>query len=185
MNTKSVLARKQVAEGAVFTVLTIVAAVLLPQIFHVIGVVSGTGATMGMALLPMHIPVLLAGYLFGPTVGFMSGALSPIVSFSISGMPGMAILPFMVIELGIYGLVSGLISGTKLNSFIQLIIVQIAGRIARAVSVIISICVFGNTTITYQAAYTFIMAGLFGIILQWAVVPFIGEKLKGMLKRYD
>ena len=40
------------------TLLAIVAAVVLPQLFHIIGAVSGQGTMLGVAFLPMHLPVL-------------------------------------------------------------------------------------------------------------------------------
>ena len=48
-------------------------AVLLPQVFHAIGVISGTGAAAGAALLPMHLPVILCGFLAGPSAGIIAG----------------------------------------------------------------------------------------------------------------
>lgn len=43
---------------AAATVLAIVAAVALPQLFHVIGAVSGQGTMLGVAFLPMHLPII-------------------------------------------------------------------------------------------------------------------------------
>ena len=36
-----------------------------------------------------------------------AGALSPAVSFALTGMPRPALLPFMVLELAVYGLCAG------------------------------------------------------------------------------
>ena len=41
---------------AAATLLAIAAAVALPQLFHVIGAVSGQGTALGVAFLPMHLP---------------------------------------------------------------------------------------------------------------------------------
>ena len=87
INRKAVVIKALVALGAV------IGAVALPQIFHLIGVVSGTGAAVGAALLPMHIPVLLAGFLGGPVAGLMAGVLSPVLSFALTQMPAAALLP--------------------------------------------------------------------------------------------
>ena len=177
MNTS--ITKKIVLYKVVALFAAIVASVILPQIFHAIGTISGTGAKVASAFLPMHIPVILAGFIGGPAVGVIAGILSPLASFAISGMPTAALLPFMVIELGVYGLVSGLISTAKLNSFTQLIIVQIAGRAARALAVLVSIYVIGNSALTVASIGEFITAGLFGIVLQWAFIPLAADKIRG------
>ncbi len=174
----SVINRKALLTKIIAFFAAVAASVALPQIFHAVGMISGTGSAMGAAFLPMHIPVILAGMLFGPAVGITAGIASPIVSALISGMPVMAILPFIVIELAVYGLVSGLIGKTKINSFVKLLVVQATGRMARALAVIASIYVFGNETLTLASIGEFITAGLFGIILQWAVIPLAVDRFK-------
>lgn len=184
MNRSMTLNKKAVTTRTLITLSGIAAAVALPQIFHFIGTVSGTGAELGSALLPMHIPVLLAGFLGGPLAGILSGILSPLISFGISGMPAAAKLPFMIIELGAYGLTAGLLSKVKLNSFVKLLIVQIAGRAARALAVLSAIYVLGNTQLTVASIASLFTTGLFGVILQWALIPLLTEHLEG-LKKYE
>jgi len=50
------------------TLLAIVAAVVLPQLFHVIGAVSGQGTMLGVAFLPMHLPIIFVRLIAGPAV---------------------------------------------------------------------------------------------------------------------
>ena len=157
----------------------ITASVILPQLFHAIGAVSGTGNAVGAALLPMHIPVILAGFIGGPCAGFIAGIISPLASFAISSMPVAILLPFMAIELGVYGLTAGLLSKVKLNSFAKLVVVQLAGRAARALAVLAAIYILGNTALTVASICEFVTAGLFGIILQWAFIPFAVNKIEG------
>lgn len=175
MNT--IISRKSVLYRTVTVLAAIAAAIILPQLFHAAGVISGTGAAVGAAFLPMHIPVILAGFAGGPAAGIIAGILSPLASFAISSMPTAALLPFITIELAAYGLTAGLLSKTKLNSFAKLVIVQIAGRIARAAAVLAAIYLFGNTALSVASIGEFITAGIFGIILQWAFIPFAAEKI--------
>ena len=177
MNTLSV--KKSYAYKIITILAAIMVSVILPQIFHAIGTISGTGNAIGAALLPMHIPVILAGFIGGPVVAVIVGILSPLASFAISSMPAAPLLPFMMIELSVYGLTAGLISKVKLNSFTQLIIVQLAGRIARALAILVSIYVLGSTSLTIASIGDFITAGLFGIILQWAFIPLAVDKIRG------
>ncbi|MBQ8787810.1 MAG: ECF transporter S component [Oscillospiraceae bacterium] len=176
MNT--IIAKKSAAYKVITFIAAIVASVLLPQLFHAIGVISGTGAAVGSALLPMHIPVIIAGFVGGPAVGLIAGVLSPLASFAISSMPAAALLPFMVIELGAYGLAAGLISKAKFNAFAKLIVVQLAGRAARALAILTAVYVLGNTALSAASIVEFITAGLFGIILQWAFIPFAVNKIE-------
>ena len=88
---------------AAATVLAIVAAVALPQLFHVIGAVSGQGTMLGVAFLPMHLPIIFVGLIAGPAAGAIAGAAAPLASFLLSGMPMLAMLPLMMVDLFAYG----------------------------------------------------------------------------------
>ncbi len=182
---KKMTRTKTLTMKTVLTGSAILAAILLPQLFHAAGVLSGIGSAAGAAFLPMHIPVLLAGFLGGPLVGIAAGALSPLISFWISGMPALPMLPFMMIELSVYGLTAGLLTKTKMPLLIQLLLTQIAGRAARIIAGLTAIYLFDNPTLTVASAcWTFITAGAFGILLQWVTVPLLTKYLKGIQERY-
>ena len=85
-------------------------AVILPQIVHL-----ALGQPGGVQLLPMYLPVLIGGCLLGWRWAIVVGALSPVVSFAITSlfgeaMPALPRLPFMVAELAVFAVVSGLFS---------------------------------------------------------------------------
>ena len=67
--------RLSVKVQAIATLTAIVGAVAVPQIFHVIGAVSGVGTSLGEAFLPMHLPIILVGLLAGPYAGAIAGLL--------------------------------------------------------------------------------------------------------------
>ncbi len=181
----NVIERKAVLTKLLMAAAAVVGAVALPQIFHLIGVVSGTGASVGAALLPMHIPVLLAGFLGGPVVGAVAGVLSPILSFLLTGMPLASIVPLMAIELGVYGLTAGLLRKAEMNSFIKLLIVQLAGRFARAAATLAAVYILGSVQLTVASAWEFVTAGLYGMLIQWALIPYLTEKLSGAKKLHE
>ena len=91
------------------TLLAIVAAVVLPQLFHVIGAVSGQGTMLGVAFLPMHLPIIFVGLIAGPAVGaiavFAFGSSKAIAATWTSdlaaGLPGLA-LQWALIPLAAY-----------------------------------------------------------------------------------
>ena len=55
-----------VRNKSITMLLAVAVSVLLPQLFHAVGAVSGLGAALGSTFLPMHLPVLLAGLIAGP-----------------------------------------------------------------------------------------------------------------------
>jgi len=90
---------------------------------------------LGTALSPMHIPVLLCGFLCGWHYGALVGLILPFLRSAIFGMPPMypqAI--WMAAELATYGLVAGIVysafkTKSLKNIYISLITAQISGRI--------------------------------------------------------
>ena len=158
----------------------VIGAVIMPQLFHVIGDVSGLGALPGETFLPMHLPIILVGLLAGPYAGAVSGLLGPLCSFALSGMPGAAMLPFMMVELCAYGLFAGLLRNVKLPVIVKVLIVQIAGRVIRAAAILIAIYAFGNESIRASVIWTSIETGLFGLCLQWALLPLLVYRAENM-----
>ncbi|MBT1160303.1 MULTISPECIES: ECF transporter S component [Bifidobacterium] len=162
-------------------VIAVVAAVALPQVFHVAGAALGLGTMVGQTLLPMHLPVLLVGLLAGPFAGLATGALAPIVSFLLTGMPMVPMVPFMVIELAAYGLFAGLLRGVRLPAavpsplgwLVKLVGAQVAGRIVDALAIAVAVSLLGNTTMTVASVAAAVVTGLPGLVLQWVLVPVI------------
>ncbi len=153
---------------------------MLPQIFHVAGKLSGLGTTLGVAFLPMHFGVLIAGLLSGPVVGLVTGIVSPIISNMMSGMPTTAMLPLMIIELAGYGLAAGLLSGRHMPVFLKLLIAQIVGRAVRALAILVLIYAFRNEHYALAQTWNIVMSGLCGILLQWAFIPLLMYRLKNL-----
>lgn len=151
----------------------VLAAVALPQIFHAVGAVSGLGSALGETFLPMHLPVLLAGLLAGPAAGIIAGALSPLVSFALSGMPAAAMLPFIMFELAGYGLTAGALSKVEMPVFAKLLLAQIAGRMLRAAAVLIAVYGLGSRTADIAMIWNTVITGLPGILLQWCLLPLL------------
>lgn len=158
---------------AMAAVLAIAGAVAVPQLFHVVGAVSGLGTALGETFLPMHLPVILAGMMAGPYAGAVAGAFGPLVSFALSGMPGAAMLPFMMIELAAYGLAAGLLRSVQMPVLGKVVLVQIAGRLVRAVAIAAGIYLLGVQGIQLPVIWNSILTGLPGLLLQWTVLPLL------------
>ena len=164
----------------VAAVLAVIAAVALPQLFHLVGMISGTNTAPGETFLPMHFAIFLVGYFAGPLAGFLAGAVSPALSFALTSaagnpMPGVAMLPYMIIELAIYGLTTGLFARfckVKMPLIVSLLAAQVAGRAVRALCIVIGFYAFGSP-INPAVIWTSITAGLPGLVLQWILIPLI------------
>lgn len=158
-------------------VLAVIAAVALPQICHYLGMISNLGTSIGETFLPMHIAIFLVGYFAGAWAGLGAGLLSPVISFALTTvmgrpMPALAMLPFMTIELGVYGLTTGLFAKSKIPTLATLFIAQAAGRAVRALAIVAGVYAFG-AGVSVATIWTSIYAGLPGLILQWILIPLL------------
>lgn len=174
--------RLSVKSQTIAALAAIVGAVAVPQLFHALGALSGLGTALGEAFLPMHLPIFLVGLLAGPYAGAVAGLLGPLVSFAVSGMPGAVMLPFMMIELGAYGLFAGLLRNAKLPTIVKVLAVQVGGRAVRAAAILISVYGFGNERVDASAIWTSISAGLCGLALQWALLPLLVYRAENLKK---
>jgi uncharacterized membrane protein len=149
-------------------------AVLLPVAFHAFG--AG-----GRVFLPMHVPVLLAGFLAGPLSGLLVGLLAPGLSNLLTGMPPTYAVPLMSTELPICGLVAGLAyQRLRLNIYVALLTAMLFGRIMFGLSLFV-LGIFID--LPYTAAKFFsaggaILAGLPGAVLQLVLIPIIVAAIK-------
>ena len=105
---------------------------VLPIAFHAVG--------LGSVLSPMHIPVLLCGLICGGGAGLICGLVGPVLSSLLSGMPPMMMLVRMIPELGVYGLVAGIVmkklhTGSNAKDvYISLVAAMIVGRIVGGIA---------------------------------------------------
>lgn len=145
--------------------------------------VTGQIPEIGNMLLPMHLPVLLAGFVVGGPSAMAIGAIAPLLRSVLWGMP--VLFPkaiSMAFELATYGLVSGIVySNSKKDGksvFIALITAMIAGRVVWG---IVSMMLFGvmgkGFTMALFMTEAFVNA-VPGIAIQLVVIPVIVSALK-------
>ena len=153
----------------VLSALFIALCVVLPIAFHSI-------PNAGTVFLPMHIPVLICGLVCGWPYGLLCGLMGPVLSSLITGMPPAAVLPSMMVECAVYGLVSGLVlqflRTGKLNAdlYIALISAMLAGRVAAGVT---KALIFSpDITMSAWSATSFVTA-LPGILIQLVLIPLL------------
>ncbi len=153
---------------SVLTAVFIALCVVLPMAFHSI-------QNAGSIFLPMHIPVLLCGLICGWQYGFITGIAGPVLSSLFTGMPPMAYLPSMIVELSVYGLVTGLMmkfvhtKNLYADLYISLISALITGRIVAGIA---RALIFARGSYSMAAwATSYFVTGLPGIIIQLAIIP--------------
>jgi riboflavin transporter FmnP len=137
---------------------------------------TGQIPQVGSRLSPMHIPVLLAGFLCGAPTALAVGFVTPLLRSLLFGMPPMMPTALaMAFELAAYGAAAGLISralGRKMPMvYLALVGAMLAGRIVWGVVSFILYAILGNPY-TWQmfAAGAFVNA-VPGIILHIVIIP--------------
>lgn len=148
--------------------------VALPRIFHMIG-----GSTASVIFLPMHIAVLIAALALGIKSGVIVAGSSVLLNHFSTGMPVLAKLPYMLIELIIYAILVNLFS-KKYNSYIALLITMILGRVLYAGILFTSTSLLGFSNYGTSVFESFKM-GIPGLVIQLACIPFIVKILKERL----
>lgn len=144
----------------------------------VLPLLTGQLQTIGKALCPMHIPVILCGFFCGPVYALLIGFIAPLLRFLLFGMP--TIIPkgiAMCFELATYGAMAGLLyklfPKKKIFICISLVIAMLAGRIVWG-TVRVILYGLGESEFGWAA----FMSGAFleaipGIILQLVLIPIL------------
>ena len=143
---------------------------------------TGQIPQIGSALSPMHIPVLLAGFLCGPWWAMAVGFVAPMLRHVWLGMPPLITAIAMSFELAAYGLFSGLLyrllPKKTVNIYVSLIGAMILGRIVWGIAMVVISGVSGSA-FTWSA---FIAGALLnaipGIILHIVLIPILVMALK-------
>ena len=162
-------------KNLVLTAMFIAIGVILPQAFHMI-------PNAGSIILPMHIPVLIAGFAVGPLFGAICGFFTPLLSHLIFSMPPAMILPSMLCELTIYGLMTGLLNRVVkmekgiVKNYVVLIGAMLCGRITYG---ILNALFFRAGAYSLQAwlSAAFITA-VPGILIQLILIPILVDRLE-------
>lgn len=163
--------KKLSTRNVVFAELFIALGILLPFF-------TGQIPSIGKKLLPMHIPVLLSGFVCGWPYGLVVGFILPVLRSMFFGMPIMFPAAIaMAFELATYGLMSGILSNIlpKKNIFIyvSLIVSMIFGRVVWGIASILLYRMAGA-----PFTWKIFMSGAFinavpGIIVQLIIIPII------------
>lgn len=157
----------------------VIAAALL-AIGMVLPFLTGQIQVIGNKISPMHLPVLICGFVCGWQYGLAVGVVLPILRSLTLGMPPlMPTAAAMAVEMGVYGLVTGLLyrmlPKKNVTIYISLIAAMLCGRVAWGAA---SVLLYGLAGTGKAFTWQMFMGGAFinaipAIILQLVVVPAI------------
>ena len=152
---------------------------ILSAFFLALGLVmpfiTGQIPEIGSMLLPMHIPVLICGFVCGWKYGGLVGFIVPLMRSVIWGMPPIMTAICMAFELAAYGIVTGFLyknlPKNKVLLYVELIVAMIVGRVIWGA---VSIFIYGIQGNVFS--FEIFMGGALlnaipGIILQIVLVP--------------
>lgn len=160
---------------------------VLAAFFLALGIImpflTGQIPGIGNMLLPMHIPVLVCGYVRGWQWGLAVGFVVPLLRSAMFGMPPMMpTAAAMAFELAAYGAVTGILNRVLPDKeafvYVSLAGAMIAGRLVWG---IVSIPLYGVAGKAFS--WQIFMGGALlnavpGIILQLVLIPVIIMSLK-------
>ena len=145
--------------------------ILLPIIFHTVNLA-------GDIFLPMHIPVMLCGFICGSMWGGVVGIFVVFLSSAITGMPPLyPVALFMACELATYGIVCGLFRKV-LNPIVTLIIAMICGRLVLGIVQYFLLTGSSQPFVLNTFITSAFVTAIPGIIVQLILVPIIIIALK-------
>ncbi len=168
-------------------ILRMILSALFLALTYVMPFLTGQIPEIGSMLCPMHIPVLLCGFICGWPWGLTVGFIAPLLrSFLTGGFPPMfPTAVSMAFELAAYGTMAGLmyklLPKKKLSVYLSLFSAMLIGRIIWGIAMFICVGSQGGSF-----GFASFLAGAFtnaipGIAVQILLVPV----LVMMLERYS
>jgi len=165
-------------------ILKMILSALFLALAYVLPYLTGQIPEIGAMLCPMHLPVLICGFVCGWHWGLAVGCIAPILrSLLTGGFPPLFPTAFcMAFELATYGAVAGImykiLPKKKRYIYCSLITAMIVGRLVWGTTMFIFLGVSGKS-FTFSA----FLAGAFtnaipGIIIQILLIPILVAVLK-------
>lgn len=147
--------------------------IIITYIFHVTGI-------PGTVFLPMHIPVLLCGFILGSRYGLIIGILTPLLNSIFTGMPPMyPVAISMALELGAYGFFAGLLYKEKRqNIYVALISSMLLGRVIAGIANFLLLTAKGGSFALAGFLTSAFVTAFCGIVIQLVLIPFLVKALE-------
>ena len=158
--------------------LKMIISALMLALAYVLPFLTGQIPEVGSMLCPMHIPVLLCGFICGWPWGLAVGFTAPLLRSLTLGMP--PLFPSavcMAFELAVYGAIAGLMHRLLPKKrgyiYLSLLVAMLAGRIVWGIAMLVCLGITGGT-FTFSAFIAgAITNAVPGIILQIILIPLL------------
>ncbi len=154
-------------------------AALFLALAYVMPYLTGQIPKIGAMLCPMHLPVLLCGFICGPLWGGAVGFIAPLFRSLVTGgfPPMFPTAVCMAFELAAYGAVAGLMHGLlprkKPYIYVSLLTSMIVGRLVWGASTFVCVGMSGDS-FTLSAFWAgAILNAIPGIIVQLVLLPIL------------
>ena len=154
----------------------LILAALFLALAYIMPFLTGQIPEVGAMLCPLHIPVLLCGFICGWPWGLAVGFVAPLLRSLILGMPPMFPTAIcMAFELAVYGGVAGFLHRRlprkKPWIYVSLLVAMVAGRLIWGLAMLVCMGITGGS-FTLAA---FLAGALFnavpGIVVQIVLIP--------------
>ena len=159
-------------------VLKMVLAALFLALAYVMPFVTGQIPEVGAMLCPMHIPVLLCGFICGWSWGLAVGFIAPLFRSLTLGMP--PLFPgavCMAFELAAYGAVAGamhrILPRKKSSIYVSLLTAMVIGRLVWGAMMFVCLGLTGGSFGLSAFLAGAVTNALPGIIVQIVLVPIL------------
>jgi len=142
-------------------------ALLLPIGFHALG-------WAGKVFLPMHLPIVVAGFVVGPPTAAGLGLIVPLLSAALTGMPPLAppIAPLMSLELVAKATLASVLYRTlRLPIWLVLPIALLVDWAVLALAAVVAASFFAIQAEPLRYVWGVILLSVPGTLVQLAVVP--------------
>ena len=159
-------------------VLRMIISALCLALAFVLPFLTGQIPEIGAMLCPMHLPVLLSGFICGPIWGLTVGFTAPLLRSLTLGMPPLfPTAVCMALELAVYGAVAGLmhkiLPKKKPYIYCSLLASMIAGRIVWGLAMLVCLGAMSKE-FTFSAFIAgAVTTAIPGIVLQIILVPLL------------
>ena len=151
-------------------------AALFLALSYVMPYLTGQIPEIGSMLCPMHLPVLLCGFVCGPVWGLAVGFVAPIMRSALTGgfPPMFPTAVCMAFELAAYGAVTGfmhrILPRKKLSICLSLLTAMVIGRLVWGAAMFFCMGADGSFTLAAFLAGA-VTNALPGIAVQIVLVP--------------
>ncbi len=159
-------------------VFTMVLAAMFLAIAYILPFFTGQIKQIGSMLCPMHIPVLLCGFICGWPWGLAVGFIAPLLRSTVLGMPQFfPTAVCMAFELATYGAMTGLFyrwfPKKRVFLYASLLSAMVVGRLVWGLAMVVCTGIKGGSfgIATFWAGA--VVNALPGIVLQIVLVPVV------------